>query len=665
MRAPEHSLPYRRELDGLRGIAILLVLLYHLWPGPFSFGYVGVDVFFVLSGYLITRVIATRRAEGRFRFAEFYRNRIRRIFPAMILVLLATLLAGYLFLLPDELSQLGSHVLSSAFFFQNIRLAGETGYWDVAGQLKPLLHFWSLSIEEQFYLFWPLLVGLLLAGGARRGVGLMLTGLATVAFLFADSGEAFFHSRARFWELAVGALSARLESNPRLDAILGRAPALPWALFALSVARARGAEGFELSTLVPVTIATALWIIRVRRHTDSLLGNRALVFLGLISFPLYLWHYPMVSFLHIFGIPTEGHGVAILAVSIGLAFPTYHFVENFFRRQSRPRYILSLVASVGLLGAAGGYVAASGGLPERAHVARSAEVARQFVRAANTDETCETLMGSVLGRPRRFAYCRATSSDPSARFVVLVGDSHAGAAYEGFAAELAKRGVQTLLLAGSGCPAFIDGAVGRDDKEIETCQQQIDQIWSVLGELRNACGVILAARGPKYMTGAGFGQVEGAERGVSIFRRTLALGPGYTAAGEYLRALESSLRRLGRAGIPAYVLLENPELGFSPRACLERPFRIFPTRCALAYDDYASRMHDYRQRVQALAADRAGTTLLDPEPLFCDRQHCFAMREGRMLYADDDHLSALGSSRQALGLVDRIALDARRGAPLP
>ncbi len=148
-----HSLKYNSALDGLRGIAISLVLLFHIWPKYFSFGYVGVDIFFVLSGYLITRIIHSRLQANCFSFREFYRNRIRRIFPAMIIVLLGTFFIGYLFLFSPELEQLGKNIKSSAFFFQNFRLIGEVGYWDDAAQLKPLLHFWSLSIEEQFYIF--------------------------------------------------------------------------------------------------------------------------------------------------------------------------------------------------------------------------------------------------------------------------------------------------------------------------------------------------------------------------------------------------------------------------------------------------------------------------------------------------------------------------------
>ena len=153
----KHSLDYNPSIDGLRGIAISLVLMFHIWPNYFSFGYVGVDLFFVLSGYLISKIIYTKLEKDNFSLKEFYRNRIRRIFPSLIIVLFSCLTFGYLFLFPNELENLAKHIKSSAFFYENFRLINEVGYWDEAAILKPLLHFWSLAIEEQFYIFWPLI----------------------------------------------------------------------------------------------------------------------------------------------------------------------------------------------------------------------------------------------------------------------------------------------------------------------------------------------------------------------------------------------------------------------------------------------------------------------------------------------------------------------------
>ncbi|WP_297889738.1 acyltransferase [Sulfurihydrogenibium sp.] len=154
----QHSLEYNPHLDGLRGIAILLVILFHFFPFRFSFGFIGVDIFFVLSGYLITSIIITKSNKNTFSFKEFYRNRARRLFPALILVLSFSLIIGYFFLLPEEFMNLGKHIKSSALYYQNFRLIDEVGYWNKEAIYKPLLHIWSLSIEEQFYFIWPLLI---------------------------------------------------------------------------------------------------------------------------------------------------------------------------------------------------------------------------------------------------------------------------------------------------------------------------------------------------------------------------------------------------------------------------------------------------------------------------------------------------------------------------
>jgi peptidoglycan/LPS O-acetylase OafA/YrhL len=199
-----HSLKYNPSLDGLRGVAITLVLLFHIWPDTFSFGYMGVDIFFVLSGFLITQIIYTKLENDTFSFKEFYRNRVRRIFPAMIVVLLVAFFIGYLFMFPSELKSLGQHMKTSVLFWQNFRLMEEVGYWDKAAELKPLLHFWSLSIEEQFYIFWPIILVLIYKFRINFLISIgVLFILLTVLSQILDINK-FYHSFARFWELAFG-----------------------------------------------------------------------------------------------------------------------------------------------------------------------------------------------------------------------------------------------------------------------------------------------------------------------------------------------------------------------------------------------------------------------------------------------------------------------------
>jgi peptidoglycan/LPS O-acetylase OafA/YrhL len=222
MNSIEHSLPYSKELDGLRGVAILLVLLFHFWPETFSFGFAGVDIFFVLSGFLITKIIVTKVQEGKFSYYEFYRNRIRRIFPALILVLITSLSMGWLFLFPDELLMLAKHTAASAFFYQNTVLIGEQGYWDVSALSKPLLHFWSLSVEEQFYLLWPIII-VTFARLNRLGLLLIVScGLFLVSVATENEIKAFYHFKSRCWELALGGVLVWIEKLRYTPLILER-----------------------------------------------------------------------------------------------------------------------------------------------------------------------------------------------------------------------------------------------------------------------------------------------------------------------------------------------------------------------------------------------------------------------------------------------------------
>ena len=224
-------------MDGVRGIAVALVILFHFFPDAFPFGYVGVDLFFVLSGYLITRVILTRLDQGRFSFAEFYRNRARRLFPALSILLLVALAVGYMFLFPQEYAQLGLHVNSSAWYYQNFRLMHEIGYWDAAALAKPLLHLWSLAIEEQFYLAWPAALVLFMLLERHSSLRLSHMTAAALALFFAisiflaerDAQSAFYNTLARVWEPLLGAALAVFLD----DWIMQLPRKVAWAAFAI------------------------------------------------------------------------------------------------------------------------------------------------------------------------------------------------------------------------------------------------------------------------------------------------------------------------------------------------------------------------------------------------------------------------------------------------
>ena len=347
---------YRPDLDGLRAIAVLTVVAFHAFPDIVPGGFIGVDVFFVISGFLISSIIMSSLNRGTFKFSDFYARRVRRIFPALALVLITCYVAGWFFLLADEYEQLGKHVAAGASFLSNFILWRESGYFDNSVDTKPLLHLWSLGIEKQFYIVWPLMIWLLWTRRSILLLGLILTFALSFTFnldlIRRDAIATFYSPLARFWELVAGGLLAffmlaksdkwaRLKCN--IDAILFRFFKRKvnlnnlMALIGISTL----AFGFMkidkhfvfpgswamlpvFGTLAVIASGPSAWLNRF------FLSNPLMVWVGLVSFPLYLWHWPLLSFARIIEgqLPTAFFRVVILVLSVVLAWVTYTLIER-------------------------------------------------------------------------------------------------------------------------------------------------------------------------------------------------------------------------------------------------------------------------------------------------------------------------------------------------
>jgi peptidoglycan/LPS O-acetylase OafA/YrhL len=353
---------YRPDVDGLRAIAVLLVMNYHAFPEAIPGGFIGVDIFFVISGFLITGIIARELDFKRFSLVAFYVRRIRRIFPALIVVLCAALVLGSLWMLPAAYAQLGSDVFASAAFFANIALLLQSGYFDIASAKKPLLHLWSLGIEEQFYLFWPLLLMLavrlrlsIVAVASILGIGSFLLNLALIG---SDPIATFYLPFTRAFELLAGAVLARGWNRISQTGAAGNLRALIGVgLIAVAAAVLDPHRAFPgWWAILPVAGAALLlsapgaWFCRV------VLASRPLVGIGLVSYPLYLWHWPLLVFFTIikFNPLTLLERELVLLASGLLAWATYQYVEKPFRFGApRPRWIFALCAGMVLVAVAG------------------------------------------------------------------------------------------------------------------------------------------------------------------------------------------------------------------------------------------------------------------------------------------------------------------------
>jgi len=438
---------YRPEIDGLRAVAILPVVLFHAGVPGFGGGFVGVDVFFVISGYLITSIIRGELQDGGFSFVNFYKRRMRRIFPALFVMLAVSFVAAFIILPPSDLQQFSDSLVASTFFYSNIYFLHQSGYFATASELMPLLHTWSLAVEEQYYFVLPAMLFFSWRLGHRGQMVLMAvlavaSLVAAQVYLATNPTLAFFVLPTRFWELLLGALAAYLLAGP---AFPGRgASGLSWlglAMILAAVAAFSPTTPFPgVAALLP-TLGAVLVILTcdADRGVGRLLAWRGLVMIGLLSYSLYLWHYPMLSFMrHLEG----GDRPAMLAVaviaSIIAAGLSYRFVEVPVRMSVRLTtpggYASAAVAMLVLLGIgmAGSYTAGfksfyvANRLDEATRknyekFSAAAERGRAMNAGAD-DGACvfrfETLTDAFVSR---FDSCARSHG----KATVMIGDSHA------------------------------------------------------------------------------------------------------------------------------------------------------------------------------------------------------------------------------------------------
>ena len=415
---------HRADIDGLRAVAVVPVLLFHAGFPAFAGGFVGVDVFFVISGYLITSIILDETDAGRFSIVAFYERRIRRIFPALFAMLFASSILGALVLLPDDLKNLGQSSAAAALSASNFLFWHELGYFDVAAELKPLLHTWSLAVEEQFYVVFPIAL-LLLLRAHKSGALLILATVALLSFVLAEWGPspmAFYLAPARAWELLLGALLATgAVPPPGRQWVRDSLSLLGLGLIAWSVLALSSATPFPgMAALLP-TLGAAL-VIHAGDGGQSLagrvLGVRPLVLAGLISYSLYLWHWPLLVFARTY-VGRElsmAETLAVLALSVAVAVASWRWIERPFRGSrpilARPKLFAAAGAAVSVTVAIGLGLHLAEGLPTRLppDAARLAAGARD--RAIAPPECVNPPLEAVReGRLCRIGAARTTPAD--------------------------------------------------------------------------------------------------------------------------------------------------------------------------------------------------------------------------------------------------------------
>lgn len=618
---------YRPDIDGLRAIAVLSVVGFHAFPKQFIGGFVGVDIFFVISGFLISSIIFSSLERDRFSFLEFYSRRIKRIFPSLLLVLLASILFGGMALYSDEYKQLGQHIAGGAGFVSNFVLWRDSGYFDSTAQTKPLLHLWSLAIEDQFYIFWPLL----LAWAWRRKWDFLkitaLIGIASFAvnvYLTNNNLTAAFYSPvSRFWELMVGGVLAFVVLHrPTLNSQLKNLQSvIGTALLILGFILINKSSSFPGWWALLPTIGTALVISAgsgawLNEHVFS---NKVLVWFGLISYPLYLWHWPLLSFGMIIEAtdgPLPGVRNTVIVLSVVLAWLTYRFVEQPVRtgRRGGAMAISSLILMT-VIGFSGYIIYALDGLNYRSAstIAGSYSYDFSFPPAFRHDCTYPKKIDDGS-----WDWCNDGNVETSPS-VVLLGDSFAGS----FSQTL-KRASQyfpfTFKQLGRGqCPPLLNYGP-------PICVEAYKYYFDWIKNTPSIKVVVLTAQWPSYVNGK---------------RYDFALPPKNVASHEFQESFIQSLDFLVASNKRVVISLAPPG-GVNPRACLPRPFKIFST-CQIPLKTALKNDQESRLIINKLLLRYPQVKIYDPYDYLCSENEICKVAENRKIfYIDAGHMSEQG-----------------------
>lgn len=629
-------LQYRPDIDGLRAVAILSVVLFHAWPGLIPGGYIGVDVFFVISGYLISGIIFSSLEHDRFSLTEFYVRRIRRIFPALVIVLAACLAFGWFVLYADEYGQLGKHAAAAAGFVQNFVLWSETGYFDNAASSKPLLHLWSLGIEEQFYIVWPLLLAFV---WKRRWNFLAITALiAVVSFvmnlhltIIGLQSDAFYLPFARFWELMAGGILAYLALH-RPSSIErfkeGQSVAGAVLLLAGLLLLGNKDEFPGWRALLPVLGAYLLISAGPEAHINrKLLASKPMVWIGLISYPLYLWHWPLLVFLGIlYPHSSVWMNVATLVASVLLAWMTFALVERKIRAYGR--VVKLLLAAMILIAVTGALVFFAKGLPQRdVNKPLHGLDAKSFKASRRSDGSCRELFGM---QPIKEEVCLTNSAQPK---VLFLGDSHAMALYS--AIHDGKYSLQAMLISSQGCTTYPFLKSTLPFKKIygNYCTETAIRGVEAALAIASVDTVVISNRGPRVET--------------DVIYHDAARS--YDVKEAFLVGNEGLIRTLLKAGKKVIFVIDTPKLKRNVHGCLQRGIFGQSVDCASTRSEHDAYHQEYLANVRQIHADFPGLIVFDPTSLFCDHEQCrFQDEQGNLLYFDSHHISS-EASRQMLG----------------
>jgi peptidoglycan/LPS O-acetylase OafA/YrhL len=655
--ATPNPVGYRADVDTLRAVSVLAVFLFHLDIGIVSGGFVGVDVFYVISGYVIFRSVLDDVAADRFSLRAFWRRRVCRILPALALTVLACILLGWWLMTPAEYANFGNSAMSAIFSVSNFYFNDRLQYFGDSAREVPLVHTWSLGVEEQFYLTAPLLVYWLVRRKRFHRLLPILAAIVGLSFaynLFAVYGlseerHAFYLPMSRFWEIAVGGCIACWERQ--------RTQALPFARWLAWI----GVGGIVIATVsidtntlfpgfaavLPVG-AAALFLatgLPVSGVGGRLFQSAPLVFLGRISYSTYLFHWPAITFYTIAAGETLTAGISaiIFIGTLALATLSWRFVETPFRRyqhrgSAKQPVLIALGVSAGVAVLALS-LQLTHGVPSRMEPPARAILATMAVAPAEPRDICR--VGEGLPTVARGVICAFGSKSDKIDYV-LWGESHAGMYREALAQQTGLTGVLATM---PDCPALIDVYTSKR-KNRDECRHLQQTIMGLVRE-RHVPTVVLAGRWANLASPV-------RSPGDGSLPKTIFDGQVAGPPVEFGVALRRTVQRFKEAGARVVVIGPVPEVSYSVPSMMVRAAHLGHPIPAVKREGFE------RRQVEVLAAlasleNLPGVRVVYPHQILCDSRTCRTSDGAKPLYRDDDHLSFYGSALIAPAILQAIA----------
>ncbi|MCS5588949.1 MAG: acyltransferase [Candidatus Thioglobus sp.] len=641
---------YRKEIDGLRAIAVVPVILFHAGVFGFSGGYVGVDVFFVISGFLITSIILEEKEKGTFSIKNFYERRARRILPALSAVLIATSLMAAIFMPAELLKAYSSSVASVVTFTSNFYFFNTSGYFSTIADQKPLLHTWSLAVEEQYYLFFPLMVSSLWVFGKKRLV-VVIVSLSLVSLFLSQylaelkyNDANFYLISSRAWELFFGSLVAffhlkEWSVKPWIRELFG---ILGLGMIFYSIFFFNKQTPFpSFYTLIPV-IGTCLIIVFVNCKTlvGQLLSKQVLVGVGLISYSLYLWHQPLFAFLRLktVGEPEALMFIIAIVLTVILAYISWKYVEAPFRKKhiiSSEKIFKYTYRSIAFFILVGVITHINDGFEQRfPH-----SIYSDTINSSPKRNKCHTKGNDYLKPMDACHYFGKNISWAG------LGDSHSVELSYSLAKAIEPSGEGLIALSFSGCPPGLLFEAKR-----KGCSKWLKEALIHIEQNASIKNVVLAFRHSSHLHGQQpniFSEAPDRDT-AEIFSESFRANFNGDAKELYWKSFSEIISRLIEAGKTLYIVYPIPELPIHISNAIT-PFSVFGGDLMFDLEKMTTENY-YKRRTEfinkKLDSLPYGKNLhaIKPFEILCDGEYCPAVKEGKALYFDDDHLSLAGSA---------------------